>query len=185
MKKIWKLFKKKERNQSFSRIIPLTILLIGIFIAGQGTQAPRVYASTTGVPIVPFVVDNFNDNLGSNTGFTGNDGMVNWSGDWVEIGENDGSGAGGVQVVDNSEGRLIIVGPSNGASRSVDLSGIASASPIKLIIEYRIHNDLAANAEITIAVNDGGGSGWVILPSATITGASSGEHTQCFIKICL
>lgn len=70
------------------------------------------------------IIDSFNTNgVG-----TGNDGTVNWTGNWLEIGETNGFSTGNVLVTGN---RLRIIGSGNatqfGASRSANLDGAITA----------------------------------------------------------
>ena len=69
---------------------------------------------------------------------SGNDGSVNWSGDWQEINESDGLGAGDVRIVsDGRNNRLLIKdhdGGGEGIQRQVDLSGASNAT---LTFDYR------------------------------------------------
>ena len=53
-----------------------------------------------------------------------NDGTVNWTGDWQEIGESDGSAVGKCLISTDEGGRLSmqIGGSSKGWSRAADLS---------------------------------------------------------------
>lgn len=80
--------------------------------------------------------------------------VPNWVGDWNEIGEADGAGAGNVQVLaDLANTRLRIQGANNGVFRDVDLQGCASAY---LSLTYRRSAVNAATDFVRLGIGTGG-----------------------------
>ena len=93
-----------------------------ILLNTETTMAGGGYQFEVTPPTTPeSVMDQFNTN-GSGAG---NDGTVNWAGNWVEINESDGFGSGHVRVSSNS---LEIRHRNRGAYRSVDLSEALTAT---------------------------------------------------------
>ena len=105
--------------------------------------------------------------------FSGNDGDVDWSGDWIEV---DAGGAGaptGNVIVTGSELRLTLAGSS--AAREADLSGATSAS---FRFDFRTGTGVEASDpdSVIIEVSDDGGATWTTLEDINyLTGANSGS----------
>jgi LPXTG-site transpeptidase (sortase) family protein len=121
-------------------------------------------AGTTYVPgstqvIVPSLDGTVGDAFDA-IGFDGNqDGngaaFPNWVGDWNEIGEADGAGAGDVQVLaDASNYQLRIQGAANGVFRDVDLAGCTTAY---LSLSYRRAALNAATDYVRLEIGTAGG----------------------------
>jgi hypothetical protein len=99
-------------------------------------------------------------------GFGGNDGTGSFSGNWQEVGESDGPGAGGIQVAAVSEcafGNCLKLEPglllNNAATwRELSLAGATSAS-LRLHIRRK-------NAGYTVEVSGNGGGSWQTLKTA-------------------
>lgn len=92
--------------------------------------------------------------------FSGNDGSLAWSGDWVEVGESDGASSGDVQITsDIGDSRLRTRDNNNGGEgveREVDLTGALTA---ELTYEYRRMN-LDSSSDYTIVeVSSNGAAG--------------------------
>ena len=90
-------------------------------------QSSGTIGGTADISSIETVRDEFIANS-----FTGNDGTVNWTGDWQELGESDGSAAGNVKA-DTTPTALEIGGlnvsiTGDGAQRQADLSGATSAT---------------------------------------------------------
>jgi uncharacterized repeat protein (TIGR01451 family) len=79
--------------------------------------------------------DNLDLDPGGSTGYAGSDGSLAWGTDWIEVGENDGAGAGSLQVVVDEPTALSapayiwmgnLDGVGAGLTRDLDLSGFIS-----------------------------------------------------------
>ena len=96
------------------------------------------------------------DEFTSGSGFTGNDGSVNWAGDWQQLGESDGANAGGV-TADGTPEALAFGGDDStdisgdGVQRQVDLSSATSA--ILTLDSWRSGSD---NSTVTLSVSSDG-----------------------------
>ncbi len=95
--------------------------------------------------------------------FSGNDGSATWAGDWEELGENDGPGAGFVEVraiPDNLGQGLRIKDDYEGVQREVDLSGATSAT---FRFDY-LRRSLSNSSEyVGVWISDDGGATWTEL----------------------
>ncbi len=147
-------------------------LLLALLVSGLALPSGTAQAATTGTGNIPYVADNFNNNAGGNTALTGNDGMVDWSAAWTEIGDDGNSTAGDVRVASTERAYLSIVQASNGASRTANLSAVASANNVTLVVEYRVAQTLEVSDSVSIDIN--AGSGWVNLGS--ISGAVNANY---------
>ena len=81
--------------------------------------------------------------------YKGNNGTVNWSNGWQEIGEADGPGSGSVRVSSSSlcpSGNCLRI-KNNGASRQVNLKGTTSAT---LSFSYRRYREWDVNANVSL-----------------------------------
>ncbi len=96
--------------------------------------------------------------------FGNNNGNVNWSGNWIEIGESDGVSAGDVaRVTDGGNGVLRIQDNDNGGEgvrRQVNLAGATQAT---LSFEYRRVGLDSSSDYVAISVSSNGGSAWTEL----------------------
>ena len=114
--------------------------------------------------------------------FSGNDGSLSWSGDWQEIGENDGASAGDVQVANRvSAYQLRIRDNDNGGEgvlRQANLSGAASAT-LNLSV-FRSGLDDASDY-VTVDVSGSGANGpWTELGRIDTPGTSSGLESASY-----
>ncbi len=104
--------------------------------------------------------------------FGNNNGNVNWSGNWVEIGEADGAAAGDVaRVTDSGAGVLRIQDNDNGGEgvrRQVNLAGAAEAT---LRFNFRRSGLDSSSDYVAIYASSNGGAAWTEL--GRIAGAGS------------
>jgi len=96
----------------------------------------------------------FRDEFNS-VSLSGSDGNLDWSGDWAEVGESDGPGAGDTRISnDESDYQLLTRDNSNGGvgvERELDLSGAASVT-----LNYLYRRDLKnADDYTTVDIRDG------------------------------
>ncbi len=113
------------------------------------------------------------DDFDSGTDYTGNDGSVNWSNNWQEAGESDGSNSGLVQVVNDSycaSGSCLYLGDYNESSggawtltRRADLSGSTSAT-----FSYHYAFESRSNEGFLKVQVRGGGGTWTTLTTYVI-----------------
>ncbi len=134
-----------------------------LFTGGGGTVAP---------PVQQGYLDQFNSlTCNAAVDFIGSDGSLDWStSQWVERSESDGPCAGLTRIGDDpvvpeaGSHRLILNEKLSGASRTVDLSTVANAT---LSFDYRRDNYPTSSDRFVVEVNNGIGSGWVVLDSIT------------------
>jgi hypothetical protein len=101
----------------------------------------------------------------STVSFSNNDGTLNWTGDWLEVGESDGPTANDVRVRDdNGPYQLWLRDNQNGGEgveREADLSGATAAT---LSFVYRRSSLDNANDYVKLEISSNGSSGpWVEL----------------------
>ena len=126
------------------------------------------------------VRDEFN-----NRSFDNNDGILNWSDTWLEIGEQDGPASGMVQVNDSSynepqcaSGDCLRLGGHTGGtfgvSRAVNLQGASSAT---LTFSWRREQNggYVASDNIDLDISRDGGISWDLL---SIIPTGEGQTTQ-------
>ena len=96
--------------------------------------------------------------------YSGNDGTQNWSGNWQEIGENDGPGDGRIEVgqeVECPSGICLTIKAkeaNRGVRRAVDLSGALSAT-----LTFDSRRDELATNNVHLEVSSDGGASWTLL----------------------
>ena len=101
---------------------------------------------------------NFRDEFNA-TSFSGNDGTLQWVGNWLEVGESDGATSGDIRVmIDESNYQLRTRDNQNGGEgveREADLVGAASAT-----LTYTYRRDLSGADDYTsveVSANGAGG----------------------------
>lgn len=120
-----------------------------------------------------------------NLNFSGNNGSLNWSGDWVEVGESDGAAMGDVQIMedDNGDGhryRLHIGNKDNGVEREADLSG---AAKVLLSFDYRrMGLDNTIDYVAVYASSTGTAGPWTELPAPRIEGRGTDSLYQSYSR---
>ncbi|GAA4451173.1 DUF4347 domain-containing protein [Novipirellula rosea] len=123
-------------------------------LGNTGIDGAKSDDDTVAININPFltVLDQFNSNT-----FSGNDGAVDWSNSWQEIGESNGVSAGNVQIVTKFGAQGIEFWQSSkGAMRQANLTGATTAT---LSFDYaRTGLDDAADFIVIEASSNGGGS---------------------------
>jgi len=109
--------------------------------------------------------------------FTGNDGTLDWTDNWGDVGENDGAGSGDIRVTkDDSKYQLRTMDNEDGGSgvqREADLSGAFSAT-----ISYVYRRDLKDPEDYTkVEIRDGNtATPWAEL--ARHQGKANDKHYQ-------
>lgn len=122
-----------------------------------------------------YVLDTFDEKT-----FNGNDGSLNWAGDWEEIGESDGAKKGKIEVDDASkcaDGNCLEIDTNKkgrGIQRAVNLAGVAAAT---LSFDYR-RNDLG-ESNVDVEVSGNGGNDWTRLYTFK-EGADSSKKNKSF-----
>ena len=104
----------------------------------------------------------FRDNFDTRA-WNGSNGSLNWSTDWLEVGESDGATSGDIQVMnDQSNYQVRIRDNDNGGEgieREVDLGGATTAN---LSYDYRRMNLDNVNDYVSVQISTNGASGpWV------------------------
>lgn len=132
-------------------------------------------------------VQNVSDNF-PNISYSQNSGSENWSGDWTEVGESDGTSAGIARVRNDlcSSGNCLRLGVPSGNSaqtfsnrgvyREADLSDASSAT---LSFVYR-RGVAQGNQTIILSVTNNGGSSWTELQSYFINSTNTAPVTASF-----
>ena len=132
-------------------------------------------------------VQNVSDNFPS-ISYSQNSGSVNWTGDWVEVNEFDGTSAGIARVRNDlcTSGNCLRLGVPSGNSqqtysnrgvlREVDLSGATSAT---LTFDYRGGRS-RGNQTVVLSISNDGGSNWNTLQSYVINGGNTPTGTASF-----
>ncbi|MFN8245741.1 MAG: Ig-like domain-containing protein [Ferruginibacter sp.] len=108
------------------------------------------------------------DNFDPTAAFTGNDGGINWTGNWSEVGDNNNAGSGDVRimadVIRGGMGNAIRLGGNdNGINRQMMFSG-ASAAQLRFSFRRQAQTDNGAavlvqiNGSTIYTINDGNGN---------------------------
>ncbi|MDH3748426.1 MAG: LamG domain-containing protein, partial [Gammaproteobacteria bacterium] len=97
--------------------------------------------------------------------YSGSDGTLTWSTDWLEIGESDGATSGDEQVRSDSGFNYVLRVRDNdnggeGVQREADLSDCSDAD---LTFDYRRKSFDNSNDYVTVDVSANGGSSWTEL----------------------
>lgn len=142
------------------------------------------WTSTTG-SICP--AQSVGDNFPS-VSYSQNSGSQNWTGNWTEVGESDGTSAGIARVRNDlcTNGNCLRLGvPSGnsaqtfsnrGAFRETDLSSVSSAT---LSFVYR-RGVNQGNQTVVLSVSNNGGSSWVNLQSYFINSTNTSPVSASF-----
>ena len=132
-------------------------------------------------------IENVSDNFPS-ISYSQNSGSENWTGDWAEIGESDGTSAGIARVRNDlcTSGNCLRLGVPSGNSRQtysnrgvlreVDLSSATSAT---LTFDYRGGRS-RGNQTVVLSISNDGGSNWNTLQSYVINGGNTPAGTASF-----
>jgi MSHA biogenesis protein MshQ len=175
-----------------------------------GTSLPSSVTSTGGNMLIVFSSDSSNTSSGFISTWTTttsascvkriisdefnlstynqNNGTQDWSGDWLEIGESDGPGAGISRVRNDlcTTGRCLRLGvptglsqrtyANHGVSRQVDLSSALSA---QLSFVYRI-GVIEGNQTVVVSISNDGGSSWTDLQRFFMSSTFFSPRTASF-----
>ena len=132
-------------------------------------------------------VQNVSDSFPS-ISYSQNNGSKNWTGDWVEVNEFDGTSAGIARVRNDlcTSGNCLRLGVPSGNSqqtysnrgvlREVDLSGATSAT---LTFDYRGGRS-RGNQTVVLSISNDGGSNWNTLQSYVINRNNTPTGTAFF-----
>ena len=132
-------------------------------------------------------VQNVSDSFPS-ISYSQNNGSKNWTGDWVEVNEFDGTSAGIARVRNDlcTSGNCLRLGVPSGNSqqtysnrgvlREVDLSGATSAT---LTFDYRGGRS-RGNQTVVLSISNDGGSNWNTLQSYVINRVNTPTGTASF-----
>jgi len=96
-------------------------------------------------------------------GYSGNQGSLDWNGNWVEIGDDNLVDDGNVRVTSDS---LRIEADENntvGVWRTADLSGYASSATATLSLDYRRSGLQSSSEYVAIEASSDGGNTWTEL----------------------
>lgn len=111
----------------------------------------------------PTCLGTFRDEF-RDTVYTGSDGTLAWSTDWLEINEGDGAASGDERVTNDLSDLRVTVqdndGGGEGLEREANLTPFASAL---LTFDYRRHGLDEPGDYVIVAVSDNGGADWTEL----------------------
>ena len=124
--------------------------------------------------------DTFRDEF-KNRSYSGSDGTLSWSTDWLEIAESDGPTGGDEQVLNDESDYQLQVRDNNGGGEGVEreanLSGYTSAT---LNFEYRRQSLDNANDYVTAEVSNNGGSSWTEIDRFEGSGTDSSYQSVSY-----
>ncbi len=148
---------------------------------GNGDSDSQAISVTVTDDSTETVADNFDDGAGGSSGYSGNDGTQNWTGDWQELGESNGPFSGRVradgtpQALEIGGEDVIITG--RGALREADLTGATSAT-----LTFDVWRSVGRTAgSVTLAISNNGGGSWTTLQTYTIgSGTPTSATAQNF-----
>ena len=131
-----------------------------------------VFSSTAGAQET--VRDDFETRAWNN-----NDGTANWSGDWIEVDDNNiGPNNGSIRITNNGFLRIqdrTNGGPDPSAAREANLAGAATAV---LSFDWEVTNSVDPPDSVTVEVSPDGGGSWTTLEVFTgIDGPASGSRS--------
>ena len=184
-------------NTSSPQIARLTGSADGVYTANSGTMLVRftsdgsvvdrgfsaTWTAATSNCAAQSVADSF-----SSVSYSQNSGSSDWSGDWTEVGESDGAGAGIARVRSDlcTSGNCLRLGvPSGnraqtfsdrGVYREADLSGVTSAT---LSFVYRRGRSQGSQT-VVLSVSKNGGSSWTDLQSYFINSSNTSAVSASF-----
>lgn len=163
----WDLWQDKATGGGTTEAGAASVVTSWTLPASYKWAAGGVSIKPSGAAQTASVVDQFNT-----TTYDGNDGTVNWTGDWQESGESDGPATGGILVTAAEGGALRIGGPSGDVgkalSREADLDGATAAT---LSFDYKWDDGISGAADVCVEVRASGTDAWTNL--ATIDTATS------------
>jgi len=141
----------------------------------SASEVSALSAGSGGGPVTPGTCSGLFLDRFDTRDFAGDDGSLSWSGDWLEVGENDGATSGDVQVrTDLSSYSLRIRDNNNGGEgveRLVDLSGASSA---ELNFDYSRQNLDNSNDYVSVQMSSTGTGGpWTELTRFTGPGTDN------------
>ncbi len=134
----------------------------------------RATRTVTGIPAI--VRDQF-----SAISYAGNNGNVNWTAPWLEVGETTSPTGGNIQVVSSgfcASGNCLLIGEDGRdinnryVYRSADLSGATSAV---LSFDYRRRQWGGNSGSVTLQVSGNGGVSWVSLRTFSFPGEDASQ----------
>ena len=148
---------------------------------GNGDSDSQAISVTVTDDSTETVADNFDDGAGGSSGYSGNDGTQNWTGDWQELGESNGPFSGRVradgtpQALEIGGEDVIITG--RGALREADLTGATSAT-----LTFDVWRSVGrTDGSVTLAISNNGGGSWTTLQTYTIgSGTPTSATAQNF-----
>ena len=125
------------------------------------------------------------DDFDPGTDYSGSDGSVNWSGNWLEFGESNGPGRGRVRTSSSSRcasGECLKIGGDETSINNIGLyrqTGTFGATSITLTFSYRRYVD-DPGGSVAVEVSDNGGSQWSTLATYSLNGDDSSQVSQSF-----
>ena len=130
-------------------------------------------------------VETVADDFDPGTNYSGNDGSVDWSGNWQEFGESNGANRGRVRTRYSSRcaaGECLRIG---GDETSINRKGLrrqldtSAAHSITLTFSYRRSVD-ESGGSVALEVSDDGGSQWSTLATYSLNSNDSRQVSQSF-----
>lgn len=166
----WDLFREKANGSGTTEDGAATVVTSWTYGGSKEWAAGAV--SINAASNLATVADNFDDGIGGSSGYSGNDGTENWTGNWVE---NDSGGPTGGDIRVNGSHELRIVTESNGKSiyREADLSSAATAT-----LTFDSNNTLFGSGQIRLEISNNGGGSWSTLK--TYTSGNTGTTAESF-----
>ncbi len=136
-------------------------------------QTLRPLMQSVGFTLSASLTETYRDEFNS-VSYGNNNGSQNWSTNWFEINESDGSDKGDERIVrDQGSNRLRIQdndGGGEGVMREADLSSFTSATLSYLYRRNRLDN---ANDYVAVEISSDGGATWAPTPLATYAGPTN------------
>ncbi len=122
---------------------------------------------------------NYLDEFNTDESYSGNDGSLGWSADWIEINESNGAGSGDEQVRSDSGQNYVLRirdndGGGEGVQREADLSGYTNAI---LRFNYRRSSLDDDDDNVTIELSSNGGGSWTEIDRIEGPGDDSGYQS--------
>ncbi|MDX1516740.1 MAG: hypothetical protein R3288_07865, partial [Woeseiaceae bacterium] len=167
---------------------------LAVIISGSGVRTAESYEGDPGG--APTLHVEFGTETGSGSeghyldefnavSYSGNDGTLDWSNDWQELGESNGPASGRVSVVSSASqcmsGGCLHIGGDEvslnglGLSREADLDGASNAQ-----LTFTVA-DSGSEASVHLDISDDGGSNWTRLHTYVIgSGIPSTPTPQTF-----
>jgi Tfp pilus assembly protein PilX len=135
---------------------------------GSSEETPPSEIIDGGIDTLPpeIIIDvcegNFRDEFNTEKNYSGSDGTLKWSTDWLEINETDGPDSGDERVIGDGGNKFALRvrdndGGGEGVQREVDLAAYQKAT---LLFQYRRDSLDNLNDYVKIEVSPNGGSSW-------------------------